>query len=55
MARDETVLFYSQDDAERRRQLVKSFGRDRVRCRRSPGTGVGMAVSAALAGYRAPS
>jgi pyruvate dehydrogenase E1 component beta subunit len=54
MARDETVLFYGQDVAPSDDdELVKSFGRDRVRVSPISETAeIGMAVGAALAGYR---
>ena len=54
MARDDTVVYYGQnvaptDDDE----LVKAFGRDRVRVSPISETAeIGMAVGAALAGYR---
>src|SRR6478736_183785 len=54
MARDETVLFYGQDVAPSDDdELVKSFGRERVRVSPISETAeIGMAVGAALAGYR---
>ena len=54
MARDETVLFYGQDVAPSDDdELVKAFGRDRVRVSPISETAeIGMAVGAALAGYR---
>ena len=54
MARDDTVLFYGQDVAPSDDdQLVKAFGRDRVRVSPISETAeIGMAVGAALAGYR---
>src|ERR1700704_1811047 len=54
MARDDTVLFYGQDVAPSDDdELVKSFGRDRVRVSPISETAeIGMAVGAALAGYR---
>src|SRR6202000_1915709 len=54
MARDETVLFYGQDVAPSDDdELVKSFGRDRVRVSPISETAeIGMAVGAALAGMR---
>src|SRR5215471_17376093 len=54
MARDDTVLFYGQDVAPSDDdELVKSFGRERVRVSPISETAeIGMAVGAALAGYR---
>src|SRR5207244_11076459 len=54
MARDETFLFYGQDVAPSDDdELVKSFGRERVRVSPISETAeIGMAVGAALAGYR---
>src|SRR4030088_2718693 len=54
MARDETVLFYGQDVAPSDDdELVKSFGRDRVRVSPISETAeIGMAAGLALAGYR---
>jgi acetoin:2,6-dichlorophenolindophenol oxidoreductase subunit beta len=54
MARDETVLFYGQDVAPSDEDpLVKAFGRDRVRVSPISETAeIGMAIGAALAGYR---
>jgi pyruvate/2-oxoglutarate/acetoin dehydrogenase E1 component len=54
MARDDTVLFYGQDVAPSDDDdLVKAFGRDRVRVSPISETAeIGMAIGAALAGYR---
>ena len=54
MARDETVLFYGQDVAPSDDDgFVQAFGRDRVRVSPISETAeIGMAVGAALAGYR---
>src|ERR1700759_1466186 len=54
MARDESVLFYGKDVAPSDDdELVKSFGRDRVRVAPISETAeIGMAIGAALAGYR---
>src|ERR1700751_1108844 len=54
MARDDTVVFYSQAVARAEEApLVKAFGRDRVRVSPISETAeIGMAVGLALAGYR---
>jgi acetoin:2,6-dichlorophenolindophenol oxidoreductase subunit beta len=54
MARDDTVLFYGQDVAPGDDDdFVKAFGRDRVRVSPISETAeIGMAIGAALAGYR---
>src|ERR1700759_1753907 len=54
MARDESVLFYGKDVAPSDDdEVVNSFGRDRVRVSPISETAeIGMAVGAALAGYR---
>jgi pyruvate dehydrogenase E1 component beta subunit len=54
MERDDTVLFYGQDVAPSDEDpLVKAFGRDRVRVSPISETAeIGMAIGAALAGYR---
>jgi acetoin:2,6-dichlorophenolindophenol oxidoreductase subunit beta len=54
MARDETVLYYGQQIATTDNdEFVKAFGRDRVRVTPISETAeIGMAIGAALAGYR---
>jgi acetoin:2,6-dichlorophenolindophenol oxidoreductase subunit beta len=54
MARDETVLYYGQQIATTENdEFAKAFGRDRVRVTPISETAeIGMAVGAALAGYR---
>jgi acetoin:2,6-dichlorophenolindophenol oxidoreductase subunit beta len=54
MARDDTVLFYGQDVAPSDDdKFVQAFGRDRVRVSPISETAeIGMAIGAALAGYR---
>src|ERR1700728_1037978 len=54
MERDDTVLFYGQDVAPSDEDpLVQAFGRDRVRVSPISETAeIGMAIGAALAGYR---
>src|SRR3979490_392561 len=54
MARDDTVLFYGQDVAPGDDDaFVKAFGRERVRVSPISETAeIGMAIGAALAGYR---
>ena len=54
MARDDTVLFYGQDVAPSDdHKFVQAYGRDRVRVSPISETAeIGMAIGAALAGYR---
>ncbi len=54
MARDDTVLYYGQNLATTENdEFVKAFGHDRVRVTPISETAeIGMAVGAALAGYR---
>jgi pyruvate dehydrogenase E1 component beta subunit len=54
MARDDTVLFYGQDVApSEEHKFVRAYGRDRVRVSPISETAeIGMAIGAALAGYR---
>jgi acetoin:2,6-dichlorophenolindophenol oxidoreductase subunit beta len=54
MARDDTVLFYGQDVApSEEHKFVQAYGRDRVRVSPISETAeIGMAVGAAIAGYR---
>jgi acetoin:2,6-dichlorophenolindophenol oxidoreductase subunit beta len=54
MARDDSVLFYGQDVAPSdEHKFVQAYGRDRVRvCPISETAEIGMAIGAAVAGYR---